>query len=660
MAILNRLTREKSSYLKHSSYQKIDWYPWCDEAFERAKREDKPVFLSSGAIWCHWCHVMAKECFEDDEIISLLNEKFVCIKLDRDERPDIDRRYQLAVQTMGMGGGWPLSVFLTPDEKPFFGGTYFPPEDRYGRPGFKKVLITVYEFYRNHKDRIEEYTERLISVLKQKRKEAGRISEDLIHRGIELIIASYDPQNSGFGLAPKFPMPGAMEFLMNRYYFSRDETIGKIVKNTLYAMAKGGIHDQIGGGFHRYSTDAEWIIPHFEKMADDNAWLLTNYLDAYAVFGDPYFREVAEGIIRFIVMVLSDREGCFYASQDADITPDDEGGYFTWRKEELKDLLDREEFEILSLYLLNEKGRMHHDPSKYVLFISRETPEIVRILNKNEELVKNRIKTAMEKLLDYRNRKESPFVDKNIYTSLNGMLISAYLRAYRILKNQTLRDFALKSLERLLKLRFMDNELFHSEDVKGMLDDYVYLIDTLICSYEVTGNDRYLREAERLMDICIEKLWDRDNGGFFDSEEAVLGVRLKGIEDIPNPSANSVAITLLLKLFQLTDRSEYLRYAEESLEYFAGEAQILGINGASYYSSLDCYYRMLRLSIYGEGNLTQSAISSFRPYTTIKYASTHPLININEETHYIVPCLKTECYDALHTRGELEEFLKRY
>lgn len=657
---MNRLAREKSSYLRHSSYQKIDWYPWCDEAFERAKREDKPVFLSSGAIWCHWCHVMAKECFEDDEIISLLNEKFVCIKLDRDERPDIDRRYQLAVQAMGIGGGWPLSVFLTPDGKPFFGGTYFPPEDIYGRPGFKKVLITVYEFYRNHKDRIEEYTERLISVLKQKRKEAGRISEDLINRGIELIIASYDPQNGGFGLAPKFLMPGAMEFLMNRYYFSRDETIGKIVKNTLYAMAKGGIHDQIGGGFHRYSTDAEWIIPHFEKMADDNAWLLKNYLDAYAVFGDPYFREVAEGIIRFIDMVLSDREGCFYASQDADITPDDEGGYFTWRKEELKDLLDREEFEILSLYLLNEKGRMHHDPSKYVLFISREIPEIVRILNKDEELVKNRIKTAMEKLLDYRNRKESPFVDKNIYTSLNGMLISAYLRAYRILKSQTLRDFALKSLERLLKLRFMDNELFHSEDVKGMLDDYIYLIDALICSYEVTGNDRYLKEAERLMDICIEKLWDRDNGGFFDSEEAVLGVRLKGIEDIPHPSANSVAITLLLKLFQLTDRFEYLSYAEKSLEYFAGEAQVLGVNGASYYNSLDCYYRMLRLFIYGEGKLTQSAISSFRPYTTIKYNRTHQLININEKTHCIVPCLKTECYDALYTREELEEFLKRY
>lgn len=679
---MNRLSTASSAYFRHSAYQRIDWYPWCDEAFEKAKREDKPVFLSSGAVWCHWCHVMAKECFEDDEVVRFLNENFICIKLDRDERPDIDRRFQIAVQTMGMGGGWPLSVFLTPDGMPFFGGTYFPPEDRYGRPGFKRLLRSVYEFYKNHKDKIEKYTEKLLDFLKQERKETGWIkgieeSGDLINRGIKSIISLYDPQNSGFGLAPKFSMPGAIEFLINRYYFSRNETIGKIVKNTLYAMAKGGIHDQVGGGFHRYSTDAEWVIPHFEKMADDNAWLLRNYLDAYAVFGDEYFRDIAQGIIGFIDSVLSDREGCFYASQDADITPDDEGGYFTWKKEKLKNLLNKKEFEVLSLHLLNERGRMRHDPSKYVLFVSKEIPEIAKILNKDsgspenreifwgssEEIVKNHIRTAMKKLLDYRNKRESPFVDKTIYTSLNGMLVSAYLKAYRILRNSRLKEFALKSIERLLKLRFIDNKLFRSENVKAMLDDYVYLIDALISSYEVTGNDRYLNIAERLLDICIERLWDRDAGGFFDSEEDVLGVRLKGIEDIPHPSANSIAIMVLLRLFQLTDRSEYLKYAEKSLEHFAGTAEILGINGAYYFSSLDCYYKIMRLSIHGEnsGELAQSALFAFRPYTTIRYSvADTQILRIFGDTPYIVPCLKTECYDAIYTREELEDFLKRY
>lgn len=662
---MNRLSQANSAYLRHAAYQKIDWYPWCKEAFERAEREDKPIFLSSGAIWCHWCHVMAKECFDDDEIARLLNENFICIKLDRDERPDIDRRYQMAVQAIGMGGGWPLSVFLTSDGKPFFGGTYFPPEDRYGRPGFKKVLTKVHEIYRNHKDKIEEYTEKLVNHLKQERKETGGIkgvveSEDLINKGIELIISSFDPQNGGFGLAPKFSMPGVMEFLINRYYFSKNETIGKIVKNTLYAMAKGGIYDQIGGGFHRYSTDAEWIIPHFEKMADDNAWLLRNYLDAYAVFGDEFFRDVAEAIIRFIESVLSDREGCFYASQDADITPDDEGGYFTWKKEELRNILDKEEFEILSFYFLNDKGRMHHDPSKYVLFVSKEIQEIVKILNKDVEFVKNKIITARKKLLDYRNQIKSPFVDKNIYTSLNGMLISTYLKAYRILRNPSLRDFALKSIERLLKLRFIDNKLFHSENVRALLDDYVYIVDALISSYEVTSDDRYLTIAKRIMDICLERLWDREEGGFFDSDEAILGMRLKDIEDIPHPSANSLAIIILLKLFQLTDRSEYLKYAEKSLEQFTGSAEIFGINGASYYSSLDCYYRMMRLSIYGEGGLTQSALFSFRPYITIGYFVLQSLISMNEKRQYIVPCLKTECYDAIYTKEELEDFFKRY
>lgn len=657
---MNRLSQAKSAYLKHSAHQRIDWYPWCEDAFDRAKKEDKPVFLSSGAIWCHWCHVMAKECFEDEEIVDILNKDFICIKLDRDERPDIDRRYQIAVQLMTGTGGWPLTVFMTPDKKPFFGGTYFPPEDSFGRPGFKKVLWVVADFYRNHKDEIAGYTERLLSVLKQERKLKVNISEDLIAKGIESVISSYDPQNGGFGSAPKFPHSGAIEFLINRYYFTRDEAIRDVVKNTLVSMAKGGIYDQIGGGFHRYSTDEAWIIPHFEKMADDNAWLLRNYLDAYAVSGDEYFKDVAEGIIRFIDQVLSDKDGCFYASQDADVSPDDEGGYFTWREKEIKDILNPEELEVISLHLLDDRGRMHYDPSKHVLFISKEISEIARILNRDEGFIKETVKRAKEKMLNHRNTRESPFVDKNIYTSLNGMLISSYIKAYRILRDERLKDFAIRSIDRLIRIRFNGDEFYHSDGVMAMLDDYVHLVDALICSYEITGNNHYLNMAIKVMDMCIQRMWNEDGGAFFDSESSVLDIRLQGIEDIPHPSGNSLSIITLLKLFQLTDRSEYLKYAERSLESFASAALNLGIIGAYYYNSLDCYYRMMRLSAYGEGNLIDSALFSFRPYTIIRYSVPYGLPGIYKERQYIVPCLKTGCYDAIYREDELKEFLNRH
>lgn len=603
---------------------------------------------------------MAKECFEDAEIASILNENFICIKLDRDERPDIDRRYQLAVQLMNNSSGWPLTVFMTPDRRPFFGGTYFPLEDRYGRPGFKKVLRMVANFYKHHKDEIELFTERLLYLLKGKKGMPGQISDDIIKRGVELIISSYDPQHGGFGKAPKFPATGATEFLMNRYYFTKDETVGKIAKDTLHAMAKAGIHDQIGGGFHRYSTDDAWTIPHFEKMADDNAWLLRNYLDAYAIFREGYFREVAEGITGFIDHVLSDGEGCFYASQDADVTPDDEGGYFTWTIEELRKILNPDEFETLSLHLINDRGRMHHDPSKYVLTVSKETYEIARILNEKEEVIKRILKQCKKKMLKYRNQKDPPFVDRNIYTSLNGMLISAYLKGYRILKKGRYKDFALKSMERLLKLRFNGSDLFHSENQKALSDDYIHLIDALISSYEVSGKSTYLGLAKRLMYTCIERFWDKEEGGLFDSEDDVFGVRLKGIEDIPHPSTNSMAITLLLKLFQLTDEPVYLKYSETALEHFAPMAMNLGVNGGYYYLSLDLYYRIMRLSIHGEGELTESALSSYRPYTIIRYSIPYGPESTKEDRQYIVPCSRTECYEPIYKEKDLKDFLKRY
>lgn len=647
---MNRLSREKAAYLKHSAYQKIDWYPWSDEAFERARQEDKPLFLSSGAVWCHWCHVMAKECFEDEEIIKLLNENFVNIKIDRDERPDVDRIYQQAVAVIGGGGGWPLSVFLSPDKKPFFGGTYFPPEDKFGKPGFKKVLKVIINFYKSNREEISEYTGKLMNSLAPKPILYREISGSIVDNAVENILSEFDPQNSGFGAAPKFPMTGAIEFLINRYFLTQKESIGYAVRKTLESMAKGGFYDQIGGGFHRYSTDEAWIVPHFEKMADDNAWLLRNYIAAYSVFGDKYFREVAEGIINFIRDVLSDTEGGFYASQDADVTPDDEGGYFTWTVEDLKKVLDAEEYKVLSLHLLHERGAMHHNAAKKVLFVSMDEKEIVRETGVNLNRVDEIIRRGKEKLLKARGKREAPLIDRTIYTSLNGMLITAYLNAFRVLRDEGLRDFALKSLERIIRSYFINNELFHSEGVKALLEDYIYLIESLTVAYEVTGDFSYLDKADALMELCIDKFWDKDEGGFFNTDARIIGIRLKGIEDLSHPSANSLGIILLLKLYHIMDKNAYYQYAEKALKVFSSKAESQGLISGYYFSALDAYFNILKLTLHTtDVNLISTALSSFSPYTSIAYS---------EDKGYVLPCLGAVCCKPVYKAEDLEEFLK--
>ncbi len=649
---MNRLSREKSAYLKHSAQQKIDWYPWSEEAFERAEKENKPVFLSTGAIWCHWCHVMAKECFEDEEIVRILNERFVSIKLDRDERPEIDRRYQRAVAAMGNGSGWPLSVFLTPDKKPFFGGTYFPPEDASGRPGFKNVLKTVADFYLTKKGEVLEYADNLSAFLKPETSAKGEINRSLLEQAEGAIVSQFDPQNGGFGSSPKFPMPGALEFLIGRFFFTGRESTGHAVKKTLEAMAKGGFHDQLGGGFHRYSVDEGWIMPHFEKMADDNAWLLKNYINAYSLFDESYFREVAEDITRFLRNVLSDPAGGFYASQDADVTPDDEGGYFTWTDEDFKRVLTGVEYKVLSLHLCHEKGTMHHNESKKVLFIAHEPEEIAKETGMDPDRVKEIIGSGRKKLLQERDMRKAPFIDRTLYTSLNGMLIAACLCAFRVLRDEWLRDFSLKSLERIMASRFIDNKLFHSAGVRAVLDDYIYLIEALIGAYEVTGKRSYLDRAAKMMDLCTERFWDKNSGGFFDTDEKVLGIRLKAVEDIPHPSSNSLGIVQMLKLYHMTANESYLLSAEAALKAFSGDAKDMGIHGGYLFYALDSYFSMIKLTIETApgSELADAAVTSFNPYKSIVYS---------EHKGCVTPCLATGvCLEPIYSAPKLRDFLR--
>ncbi len=646
---MNRLSGERSPYLRHAAHQKIDWFPWSEEAFERAREQNRPVFLSSGAVWCHWCHVMARESFEDPEIAAILNDHFISVKLDRDERPDIDRRYQNAVAAMGFGSGWPLTVFLTPEKKPFFGGTYFPPDDRFGRPGFKKVLRAVIEYYATRRELIDDYAEKLTEALVQRTFGPGSIRPDMLHSATETMVSQADAVHGGFGSAPKFPMPGALQFLLSRYILEGDDPAGSVVKKSLEAMALGGFHDQLGGGFHRYSVDEAWVVPHFEKMADDNGWLLRTYLDGYRVFGTTFFREVAEGIIRFLKDDLSAPQGGFFASQDADVTPDDEGGYFTWKEDEFKGVLTPEEYDVLSLHFLGERGAMHHDPGKRVLFVARGTVDIARHLGIDPRRVIALIESGKEKLLAARRARESPFIDGTIYTSVNGLLIASFLKASGVLEDPRLGEFALKSLKRVLAEHYVEGVLYRTERVHAILDDYVFLTEALIDAYGMTGDDSFLSLAVTIMDSCIEKFWDSREGGFFDTDSDVIGMRLKTIEDTPHPSANGVAIHVLLTLHAASGERRYKQYAETSLELFAGQAEAMGIHAGSYFRALDAYFHMVTLTVQTAPNnpLAEAARSVLYPYVSYRYEA---------ERGCVIPCLGDVCYDPLKNAEEVRKF----
>jgi len=646
---MNRLANEKSAYLKHAANQKIEWYPWSEEAFERARRENKPVFLSTGAVWCHWCHVMAKESFEEEETARLLNELFINIKLDRDERPDIDRRYQHAVAAMGSGSGWPLSVFLMPDtKKPFYGGTYFPPEDRQGRPGFRKVLTAVSNFYNTKHADAAAFSLRVMDTLKTEALEPSTISEELISEAEIALLSQCDMEHGGFGTAPKFPMPGALEFLIRRSRVQDDPAVATAARKMLDAMACGGFHDHIGGGFHRYSTDESWIVPHFEKMADDNAGLLRNYTDAFAVFGDERFRVIAMDIIAFTRQVLSDAEGGFYASQDADVTPDDEGGYFTWTDEDLKSALDPDEYEILSVYLLHEKGSMHHDPAKKVVYEERPIDDIAISIGKSVEDVHRVIASGKKKMFTARSKRVTPFIDQTLYTSLNGMLIAAYFHAFNVLGDEEIKAFGVKSIERILRDRIIDHTLMHTENIPAGLDDYIHFIDALITGYEATAEPRYLFLADELMAICIKKFFDPIVGGFFDTETEVLDARLKKIDDAPHSSANALAILLLFKLSLMTGKDEYGVFGEQSLRLFAGFAREIGVHAGAYFCSLDASFRILKLAVEAapgsELAATARALTG-KGYTAIVYGEDHDRV---------IPCSRNTCLEPLYNLNDLK------
>jgi uncharacterized protein len=594
----NRLKDSASPYLRSAAHQPIDWHEWGDGAFAQAKDQDKPILLDIGAVWCHWCHVIDRESYENPDTAKIINEHFVPVKVDRDERPDVDSRYQSAISAISHQGGWPLTGFLLPDGRPFFGGTYFPPVDMGGRPSFRRILLAVVDAYKNKRDELWKTAESLSEAMAKAEVFSGaraKFDPGVVDTQISSLTQLFDLRNGGFGGAPKFPHPSGVDLLLEHYRQTGEKHLLAMAETTLEKMAKGGVYDQLAGGFHRYSVDELWLVPHFEKMSYDNSELLRNYLHGWQTTQNPFLRETAEGMIGWVNEVLSDHErGGFYASQDADYSLDDDGDYFTWTLEELRAVLPQAEARIMELYYdVEEHGEMHHNTAKNVLWIAHGPAEIARTLGLEEGDVRLTIAAAKRKMLAARKPRPTPYVDQTKYVSWNAMFVSAYLAA-RVLGGEiggNCREFALKTMDLILRETYGNEHGFgHRVDgppLRGSLDDQVFGVMALLDAYEATLDGKYFQAAKRVMDLTVEKYGDAENGGFFDraSDAPAMGgleVRRKPFQDSPTPSANSVAAMALTRMHAYTDDRKYYDWAERTLEAFAGVAPQYGLFAATY------------------------------------------------------------------------------
>lgn len=599
----NALAAASSAYLRSAQHQPTRWHEWGEQAFATARQENKPVLLDIGAVWCHWCHVMDRESYDNPEIATLINQHFIAVKVDRDERPDVDSRYQAAVQAISGQGGWPLTVFLTPDGRPFFGGTYFPPEDSFGRPGFKRVLQTIAQAFREKHGDVIESADNVMAFISQAESftgAAGSIDAGLIDRIVEAAKTMFDPANGGFGTAPKFPHPAVIDLLIHEYVRTNDPDLRNVVVTTLEHMAKGGVYDQLGGGFHRYSVDEHWIVPHFEKMCYDNSELLKNYVHAFQATGMQFFADVATDMIRWMDAVLSDRDHAgFYASQDADVSMDDDGDYFTWTVAETREVLSEEEFLVASLhYDIQETGEMHHNHAKNVLFVKLPVEEVAVRLRIDPTRARELLASAKRKMYEARLKRPTPYVDKTIYVGWNGLCVSAYLSAARVLALDKTRHFALRSLDRILskgwdKVSGLSHVIAYSDpqaelrSVPGNLDDYVFTSLACLDAYETTSDLTYFHFAERITRAMIERFYDLEHGGLFDTEKVpgaigALVASRKPFQDSPTPAGNSAAAIALMRMYTHTGDAQYRDYAERTLNLLAGTADQFKIFVATY------------------------------------------------------------------------------
>jgi uncharacterized protein len=575
----NRLAREKSPYLLQHAGNPVDWFAWNDEAFEKARKENKPIFLSIGYSTCHWCHVMERESFEDGRVAEFLNTHFVSVKVDREERPDVDKIYMMFVQATTGSGGWPMSVFLTPDLKPFYGGTYFPPDNRHGRPGFLQVLRHVSELWQKRKNDIaasaDETHARLEIALKTAPVADADFTDAALKNAVATFKRAYDPRHGGFGGAPKFPQPSVPQLLLCCAKRFQDDEATQMVLQTCERMAAGGIHDQLGGGFARYSVDAEWLVPHFEKMLYDNAQLTQLYLDAYLVLKTERFAAVARDILDYVLRDMTHADGGFYSAEDAD-SEGQEGKFYCWTHEELSKLLSPEEFNVaVKFFGITADGN----------FIDHSHPQPLRGLNvlsivkPIEPADEKLLASAKEKMLKMRAKRVRPHLDDKILASWNGLMLAAFARASAVLDEPKYKAAAEKNLQFIREKLWTAGKkpaLFHrwrdgERDKAQLLEDYAFLLYGVIELYEATLEPGHLDFAIELATAMLDKFFDVENGGFWQSggSSKDLILRLKDDYDGAEPSGNSVAALSLLKLGAITGDKKFTQAAEKTFKLFA-------------------------------------------------------------------------------------------
>jgi len=591
----NRLINEKSPYLLQHAHNPVDWHPWSEEAFEKAKNEDKSVFLSIGYSTCHWCHVMEEESFSDEKIAEVLNKYFVSIKVDREERPDIDNVYMQAVLSITGSGGWPLTLFLAPDKKPFYGGTYFPPDDRWGRPGLVTTLIAIANTWERDRNKLLRSSDKLFEALERqsepRAKEAIILGESALKKAFEHFRSNFDSQDGGFGSAPKFPMGHVLSFLLRYWRRTGEHEALEMAEKTLDGMAKGGMYDHIGGGFHRYSTDGQWRAPHFEKMLYDQAILSRAYIEAYQATGKKGYARTAREVFEYLIRDMENSEGAFYSAEDADSpvagNPEKkmEGAFYLWSEDEIKRALGDEKAEAFNYQFgVKPDGNALQDPQgefkgKNILYLAHSPEETASHLKKGLEEIKRVIADSKEILFSVRSKRPRPHLDDKILVDWNGLIISSLAFGSRVLNEPRYLKAAEKSARFILQyLRDKDGGLSHryrqgESAIQGMIDDYAFFIHGLIDLYEASFNPQYLKEAKRLAYKMLSLFWDEKSWGFFFTPEGgeIVLIRQKEAYDGAIPSGNSVAALALIRLGKLTIDSEFDSKAQALFKAFSRE-----------------------------------------------------------------------------------------
>ena len=560
----NRLINETSPYLLQHANNPVDWHPWGEEALERARSEDKPILLSIGYSACHWCHVMERESFEDETIAGLMNENFVSIKVDREERPDLDQVYMQAVQMLTGSGGWPMTVFLTPEGKPFYGGTYFPPDDRQGMPGFPRLLTSIAEAYSTNRGEVDRVTQQLTTQMSQSNQVpqgTSILTVDILHQAYSSLATNFDYQNGGFGNAPKFPQPMTPEFLLRYYHHGYNPRALELVELTLEKMAYGGIYDQIGGGFHRYSTDPYWLVPHFEKMLYDNALLARLFLHTYLITGRALYRRVVEETLDYVLREMTDPSGGFYSAQDAD-SEGVEGKFFVWSPGEINAVMGDTDGEVFAGYYGVTAGGNFE--GKNILNIRQNPEEFAETKGLTADQLGDIINRGSKALLEVREQRIHPMRDDKVLSSWNGLMLRSFAEAAAALGRPDYLAVAIKNAGFLVGSMKSDGRLLRTyrdgqAKLLGYLEDYSFVIDGLLALYEATFDLRWLEEAVTLADSMIELFWDEGIGGFYDtgSDHETLVIRPRDVFDNAQPCGGSVASDVLLRLAVFTGKSDY-------------------------------------------------------------------------------------------------------